>query len=453
MQDPTDAIERLRTEHALLADVLRLRWFHWAAVLASLGLAVAAWAFATDVSRDKEQRRFEHEAGLVADAVAWRMERDDALDAAALVALMRGALDPERRLVGVAVRRGERTVYDDGLLARGHGARASVRVPLGVDDGTWSLELWSTPRLERRARRHLPSVVLAGGLVTEALLFALFVAQSRGARRTLALAAVTASLSAELAAKGVELRRANAELERFACTASHDLRAPLQGILMQVELAELDLDDGALDAASLRERLGRVRARVGRLQRLIDDVLAYGAAETGTGERREVDVDAFVRGIGDALDVDPDRLLVAADPPILVADAARLGQVLSNLVANAFRYHHDPERATVRVSCEPVPGDASCVLFRVEDDGPGIALEDRERVFEPFVRLASARADGSGLGLAIVRRSVEAAGGTLRLDSAPGTGARFSFAWPATVRALAPAGRAGEEGTGLPRAA
>ena len=441
MDDPTDILERLGREHASLDDVLRLRWFHWAAVLLSLALAIVAWRVASDVSRDKEQRRFEHEAGLVADAVAWRMERADALEPAALVDLMHGALDPARRLVGVSVAHGDETVYDDGLLARRHGAREAVRVPLGFDDGTWSLELWSTPRLERRARRYLPDAVLAGGIGVEALLFALFVAQSRGARRSLELASVAAALSAELAAKGAELGRMNAELERFACTASHDLRAPLQGILTQLELAELDLDEGALDEASLRARIERMQGQIRRLERLIDGVLAYSAAEAGAGEPVDVDVRALVREIGEGLNVAPERLPVETDAPALRTDAVRLGQTLSNLVTNAFRYHDAPERATVRVSCVTGAPDAAAagapapVTFRVDDDGPGIAEADRERVFEMFARLPSARADGTGVGLSIVRRSVEALGGTVSVGASPLGGARFTFTWPATVPA------------------
>ena len=443
MPDPTDTLDRLRRENASLDDVLRLRWFHWAAMLVSFALAVVAWNAASGVSRDKEQRRFEHEAGLVADAVAWRTERTGALDAASLAGIMHGALDPARRLVGVAIRRGDEAVYDDGLAARRRGARDSLRVPLErLGDGAWSLELWSTPRLERRARRYLPHAILAGGLGVEALLFALFVAQSRGARRTLALAAVTTSLSAELADRGAELQRMNAELERFACTASHDLRAPLQGMLMQLELVELELDEGTGDEAALRARLARIHDQIRRLQRLIDDVLAYGAADADVAEASEVDVRALVREIGDALHVDPARLHVEADPPVLRTDAARLGQVLSNLVSNAFKYHDVPERATVRVACEPAyggmdgesgGGTTPVVTFRVEDDGPGIAEADHERVFEMFARLPGTGAEGSGVGLAIVRRAVEAVGGALRLDSSAGAGARFSFTWPAAA--------------------
>ena len=441
MDDPTDLLERLGREHAALDAVLRLRWFHWVAVLLSLVLTVLAWRVASDVSRHKEQRRFEHEAGLVADAVAWRIERSDAVDAAGLVRLMHGALDPERRLVGVSVTRGAEAVYDDGLLARRHGARDAVRVPLGHDDGTWALELWSTPRLERRARRYLPDAVLAGGLGIEALLLGLFVAQSRGARRTLELAATSGSLSAELAATDAELRRVNAELERFACTASHDLRAPLQGILMQLELVELDLDEGGVDEASLRARIGRMQEQVRRLERLIDGVLAYSTAEAGAGETADVDVRALVREIGEALNVRSERLVVETDAPALRTDAVRLSQVLSNLVGNAFRYHDAPERATVRVRCEagPAPTRAdgavapSMLAFSVDDDGPGIAETDRERVFDIFTRLPSARADGTGVGLSIVRRSVEALGGRVTVGASPSGGARFSFTWPATV--------------------
>lgn len=462
-RDTRDPFDRLERERALLADVLRLRWFHWGAMMLSMGLLGLAWLLATDVSRAKEQRRFEHEAGVVADVLAWRMDHVGTMDAPALRALMSGALAPDRRLVDVVVRHGDEVVHDEVPTWRDAGPHGVLRQPLTHGDGTWSLELRSTSRLERRARRYLPDAVLAGGVAIQALLFALIVVQSRSARRTLALASTASALSREVRDRERALTRANEalaaanlELERFACIASHDLKTPLIRLGTQLDLLEVELDEGPSDAAAPRTRLRRMQDQVGRLQRLIDGVLAYSSIagagdETPDACRHEaVDVAALVQDIGEALDIAPERLLVSADPPSLHTDATRLGQVLTNLVTNAFKHHDGPQGATVRVTCEPVanapgalPDAARTVRFHVEDDGPGIAAEDQARVFDLYTRLPPARGapahgDGSGVGLSIVRRSVEALGGRVSLASAPGAGSHFSFTWPSTA---APGGR------------
>ncbi len=450
MQNATEALSRLDRERASSRGVSRLHRVHWAALALSTLLALVAWQVAREIAEDRARLRFEHEAGLVADAFEWRLVRTDAADAADVRELMRGALDPARRLVGLVVLRAGVPVYDDEAAtvalpgadvpadATRHRARRHLELPLAVGDGSWTLRLWSTPELERRSRRYLPDAVLASGLVIELLLVALFVAQARETRRARVAADVAAALSAELRARTLELERANADLERFACTASHDLKAPLQAILMQLQSASLDLDDDAPDLPCLRRRLARMETRAQRLQGFIDDVLAYSASGAAHGPQGELDVAALVREIGDSLGVADGRLSVTSDVGTVRTDAARLGQVLANLVANAFKYHHEPARARVHVACERAT-DERTVVFRVEDDGPGIAPEHHARVFEPFARLP-ARAGGTGIGLAIVRRAVEAVGGTLALDSSPGAGARFSFTWPVSPASpMAPA--------------
>ena len=450
--DATDALVRLERERARLADALALRWFHWAIVGLSLAVTIAGWRLALDAVEAKEIRRFEHEALSAVDALGWRLERRLAareatggaadgttgIGADAVAGLMRGILSPERRLVGLSVSRDGETLYEDTPASGAPAPKRTLERALALDGGAWRATAWSTPELERRSRRYLPQAVLVGGLVAEALLLALFVVQARGARRTLALAEEVGELWTRLRAKAAELERANGELESFACVASHDLKAPLVGAGMLLRSVLEDLEEAAPgeapDTASVLARLRRLDGRLDRMQGLIDGILAWGAVGERDVEPERVDVAALVRRIGEDLGVRGEQVRPAATLPVLATGRLRLEQVFANLLGNAFKYHPDPERATVEVSAERA-GDR--VRFHVDDDGAGVPEADRQRVFAMFDTGGGAsRPDATGLGLAIVAKSVELVGGRVSVHGAPAGGARFSFTWPASAEEL-----------------
>jgi two-component system sensor histidine kinase KdpD len=121
-------------------------------------------------------------------------------------------------------------------------------------------------------------------------------------------------------------------------------------------------------------------------------------------------------------------LVIAPDMPRVVADAHLATQVLSNLLSNAAKF--SPEGSAIGVG---VAHDGDRVVTTVADRGPGVAPADRDRIFDKFTRLGdhlTRPQQGVGLGLYIVRRSVEAMGGTVWVDEAPGGGAAFSFSLP-----------------------
>ena len=114
-------------------------------------------------------------------------------------------------------------------------------------------------------------------------------------------------------------------------------------------------------------------------------------------------------------------------------DRLRVEQILTNLVGNAIKYAHSGGSIDIETVARPAknPGERGFVEIQVSDNGPGVDLEDRDRVFEPYVRVGDEdRAGGLGLGLAICRRLVEAHGGSICVDDRPGGGARFSFTLP-----------------------
>jgi signal transduction histidine kinase len=237
------------------------------------------------------------------------------------------------------------------------------------------------------------------------------------------------------------LEGAQTNQRRFVADASHELRSPLATISSGLEL--LTAAD-ATDAATVRT----LRGEADRLDRLVDGLLLLARSdERGLQPKNEdVDLDEIVeaeRGRPSDMDgaggVAPE---VRAEPVRVTGDRAQLVRVVRNLVDNARR--HARTRVLVTLST-----DAGYAVVEVSDDGPGVAPEDRERVFERFVRLdeARARADGgAGLGLAIVSEIVAAHGGTIEVLDAEWSGMQLGalFRLRLPLLSSAPAARAPE---------
>jgi len=227
-----------------------------------------------------------------------------------------------------------------------------------------------------------------------------------------------------IARQAEDLVRSNADLEEFAYAASHDLQAPLRAI---AHLANWIRDDVPLDVEpSVRRNLDELGSKVGHMQELIEDLLAYSRVGRTPGHVTSVDVDAMVGEITELL-TPPAGFVVACEGPLptLTAEAPPLHQVLRNLIANAIA-HHDGETGRVEIKAVDRVDQWE---FQVSDDGPGIPEHDIERVFARFVRL-DARSEGSGMGLPLVKKIVERGGGKVGVSSEPGKGSTFSFTWP-----------------------
>jgi two-component system sensor histidine kinase CiaH len=232
----------------------------------------------------------------------------------------------------------------------------------------------------------------------------------------------------------VPIRRSFEAQRRFVADASHELRTPTALIRANADVMEREglVSDGG------RPLVSDIITEADRLGRLVGDLLQLAASDT-TGiviEPRPVDLGAIATDTvrqADALATERGVTLVAEDagggPALVSGDRDRLVQLVLILFDNAF--DHSPPGGIVTVGVRRAD---RTVELAVADQGPGIPLAERERVFEPFERLPGVRRDsssGTGLGLAIARRIAAAHGGTIRIDDGPGGGAKFIVTFPA----------------------
>uniref|UniRef100_Q01X79 histidine kinase n=1 Tax=Solibacter usitatus (strain Ellin6076) TaxID=234267 RepID=Q01X79_SOLUE len=233
----------------------------------------------------------------------------------------------------------------------------------------------------------------------------------------------------------------------FLANMSHELRTPLNAILgFSNLLREGDVSEWQRNDLDIINRSGE------HLLSLVDEVLDVAKIEAGRGvlEIAPYDLAGMVRDVMDMMGARAQMkglALLHADssglPRYVRADGPRLRQVLINLVGNAIKFTPSGS-VTLRLDAGCVDDDGRFSLtFYVEDTGCGVAPEDHERIFEPFVQVGpAATKKGSGLGLAITRQLVEMMGGTVSVESTPGKGSRFRVEVP--VYAHEDAGPLGE---------
>ncbi len=212
---------------------------------------------------------------------------------------------------------------------------------------------------------------------------------------------------------------------QFVADASHELRTPLTVLRGEIEL--LRRNHGA--SGEDRERAEKLLRELDHMERLVSDMLTLAAADSGGLAVTNVDLDDFFSDLERDLPLFGEReYRVTPAGGELDADPDRLTQVLRNLVRNAVAHTDRGDRITVAASAEN-----GNIEFAVSDEGPGIPTQHLDRLFDRFYRVDGGRAateGGSGLGLAIAKAIVEAHGGRIWAESAPGTGATIRFALP-----------------------
>lgn len=259
------------------------------------------------------------------------------------------------------------------------------------------------------------------------------VASAAGTRHANALDALpTTGLPGEVAPlveafNGLLARLATAfDAQRsFVADAAHELRTPLTALKLQLSLLRDSAPGPEQDAA-----IARLRGGIDRAVRLVEQLLALARAEPGASAPTQAldladiarqavaDVQPLADRAGIALTLD------APEPLPLEGDPQALRSALRNLIDNAVKYGaRSVQVAALRAAGAP--------LLRVDDDGPGIPLEARERVFDRFQRGEGTGAEGSGLGLAIVQAAARQQGAGVRLDTSPLGGLRAEIRWAA----------------------
>jgi C4-dicarboxylate-specific signal transduction histidine kinase len=261
---------------------------------------------------------------------------------------------------------------------------------------------------ERSSRERLDTTTIALGLLA-LIAAALGAFAVRGERARWRLARDAAEIARAAAAE------ADAAKTRFLAVASHDMRQPLHALTLYLTALERRVQtQEARDILTKMERA--TQSMVGMFGTLLD--LARVRSGAITPEYAPTPLQPIIDRI---IAEHPGRTIDAAPTAISIdTDETLFERALSNLVVNAMKHGGGAARIEIATSGQAVD-------ISVADDGPGIAREDQERMFDEFVRLERSKGDGLGLGLAIVRRISKLLNMPLRLDSAPGHGARFTL--------------------------
>jgi two-component system, sensor histidine kinase and response regulator len=233
-------------------------------------------------------------------------------------------------------------------------------------------------------------------------------------------------LQHQLIEQNQELARSNRELEQFAYIVSHDLQQPLQSITGFAKLIYLkcqaQLDEGTVDY------LNRIQDAGGRMQRLIQDLLAYSKVGRKDQEFDSVDCNHVLKQVLDNLQIaiaEKQVALIYDSLPAVMGNETQLIQLLQNLISNAIKFVRPNVTPQVRISATP---KGNHWLFEIQDNGIGIEPHNLKQVFEIFQRTQSAKNyPGTGIGLATCKKIVENHGGQIWANSDVNVGTTFSF--------------------------
>ena len=233
---------------------------------------------------------------------------------------------------------------------------------------------------------------------------------------------------AEVADRNHDLERSNRELEMFAYIASHDLQEPLRVIASYVQLLQQRYEDRLDDRA--RKYINYAVDGARRMQDLIQGLLEYSRTGTRQVAIDDVDLSETLRLVRADLAhaiAESRATIHAGELPVVRADATQMRQLLQNLVGNALKFRGELP-PVIEIDARDSP-EAWAVTVR--DNGIGLEPRFAERIFQVFQRLnPGEKYPGTGIGLAVCRRIVERHGGTIAVESTPGTGAAFTFTLP-----------------------
>jgi len=232
-------------------------------------------------------------------------------------------------------------------------------------------------------------------------------------------------LNSQLTERAAELAASNAELERFAYVASHDLQEPLRMVGSFLELLEKKYKSQLDDTAAQYIRFAVDGAA--RMKTLIMDLLEYSRVGTNQDAFTDTDMGEILNQVLNTLEGEMKErrtLLSAGHMPVVRANSTQMIQILQNLIGNAFKYNQAAVRE-IQIGCTEEP---EVWKFHVADNGIGIDERYFEKIFVIFQRLHNRNEySGTGIGLSVCRRIAEKHGGSIWLESTPGKGSTFYF--------------------------
>ena len=245
-----------------------------------------------------------------------------------------------------------------------------------------------------------------------------------------ALHRLNVELEERVAERTAQLKAMNKELETFAYSVSHDLKAPLRGIDGYSRFLEEDYQD-VLDEEG-RTFLSNIRRATKQMSQLIDDLLAYSRLDRRRVHRVPINLAQLVQTLvaehREAIDARDATIARKGLDVTVMADPDGLAMALRNLLNNALKFTPETRQPVIEIGCEAT-GDGHRIW--VQDNGVGFDMKFQEQIFEVFQRLhRSEEYPGTGVGLAMVRRAVERLGGAVWAESERGKGATFYLQIP-----------------------
>lgn len=227
-----------------------------------------------------------------------------------------------------------------------------------------------------------------------------------------------------------DLMLSNQDLEKFAYSASHDLKSPLRAIDNLSKWIAEDLGDQIDDENKVRIQM--LRGRVTRMERLLDGLLQYSRAGQVYVESQKVKAMDILKDVTRVIDI-PDGFAVTLDDTLIGVEIERmpLEQIFHNLINNAIK-HNDKDKGRIIISSAYTE---EFIAFSVRDNGPGIEPKFHDKIFDMFQTLKRRdEVEGSGMGLALVKKLAHHHGGKVRVESKLGEGSTFIVSWPKTPR-------------------
>jgi signal transduction histidine kinase len=235
---------------------------------------------------------------------------------------------------------------------------------------------------------------------------------------------LNAELEARVRSRTGELEAANRDLEAFAYSTSHDLRAPLRALAgySHILLAE----EGECLSSDGKQMLDRISHNTAKMEKLIDDILEYSRAGRQTPIRRVTDLAALARDVANGLATNyPAAKFEIEQMPLALCDPTMIEQVVQNLLSNALKYSSKVAEPHVHMGATKIDGSTA---YFVKDNGAGFDMRYADKLFGMFQRMHGEQEfPGTGVGLAIVKRLLEKQGGRIWATAEVGKGATFFF--------------------------